>query len=189
MDGASDVSDKDSYKNNITQDTSYKPNDAHIQFAELPHPGMPPERTASPSSLEVPRQPANIAKRQFSFQNVFHRNRGDSTGEASGSRRPTSRHSRKTSRDGKDVATEEERLGLVKGDSSNLLPIASHISEEPNLVSYSDELDWSMPRSQSPGYSPIRSAPPPRRADIENDVDPRDDKDFEEGRPNSNVFL
>ncbi|KAH4059182.1 hypothetical protein HBI56_032700 [Parastagonospora nodorum] len=188
-DGASDVSDKDSYKYNITQDTSYKPNDAHIQFAELPHPGMPPERTASPSSLEVPRQPANIAKRQFSFQNVFHRNRGDSTGEASGSRRPTSRNSRKSSRDGKDVATEEERLGLVKGDSSNLLPIASHISEEPNPVSYSDEPDWSMPRSQSPGYSPIRSAPPPRRVDTEDDIDPRDDKEFEKGRPNSNVFL
>jgi hypothetical protein len=187
-DGASDVSDKDSYKQNMTQDTSYKPNDTHIQFAVPPHPGIPPERTTSPSSLEPPRQPSHIAKRQFSFQNVFHRNRGDSAGEASGTRRPTSRHSRKSSRDGKVVATEEERLGLVKGDSSNLLPIASHISEEPNLLSYSDEQDWSMPRSHSPGYSPIRSAPPPHRVDIE-DHDLRDDKDFEKGRPNSNVFL
>jgi hypothetical protein len=184
-DGASDVSDKDSYKQNMAQDTSYKPNDTHIQFADLPHPTLPPERTASPSSLEVPRQ---IAKRQFSFQNVFHRNRGDSMGEASSSRRPASRHSRKSSRDGKVVATEEERLGLVKGDSSNLLPIASHISEERNVPSYSDEQGWAMPRSHSPGYSPIRSPPPPRRVDTE-EYDPHDDKDFEKGRPNSNVFL
>lgn len=186
-DGASDVSDKDSYKQAVTQDTSYKSNDPHIQFAALPHPVIPQERTASPDSLAPPRHPAQIAKRQFSFQNVFGRNR-DSTGEASGSKRPTSRHSRKGSREGKSVATEEERLGLVKGDSSNLLPTASHISEEPNLPGYSDDSDWAMPRSQSPGYSPIRSPPPPRRVDTE-DYDPRDDKDIEKDRPSSNAFL
>jgi hypothetical protein len=73
----------------------------------------------------------------------------------------------------------------VKGDSSNLLPIASHITEENQNV-YADDQNWVIPRTQSPGYSPIRSAPPPRRVDTE-DVDPRDDKDFEKGR--SNAFL
>jgi hypothetical protein len=187
-DGASDVSDKDSaYKTIMTQDTSYRSNDPHIQFADLPHPVIPQPRTASPDSLAPPRHPAQIAKRQFSFQNVFGRNRGDSTGESSGSRRPTSRHSRKDSQ-GKTVATEEERLGLVKGDSSNLLPIASHISEEPNQLTYSDESDWAMPRSQSPGYSPIREQRPPRRVDTE-EYSPVDDKDIEKERPRSNAFL
>jgi magnesium transporter len=181
-DGASDVSDKDSYKQNMAQDTSYKPVDTHIQFAELPH----PPQSASGDSLHAPRPPAHIAKRQFSFQNVFHRNRAESTGESS--RRPTSRHSRKGSRELKAAGTEEERLGLVKGDSTNLLPIASHDgSDEQNPPGYTDEQDWAMPRSHSPGYSPIRSPPPPRRVDTE-DFDPRDDKDVEKsGR--SNAFL
>jgi drug/metabolite transporter (DMT)-like permease len=182
-DGTSEISDKDSsYKQNLAQDTSYKSTDPHIQFASLPQPLLSP----STDSLTTPRPPAHIAKRQFSFQNVFGRNRPDSTGEASSSsKRPTSRHSRKGSGGGKVVATEEERLGLVKGDSSNLLPIASHITEENQNV-YADDQNWVIPRTQSPGYSPIRSAPPPRRVDTE-DVDPRDDKDFEKGR--SNAFL
>jgi hypothetical protein len=175
-DGASDISDKDSYKQNLAQDTSYKTADAHIQFAALPHPPSSP----SADSLKAPRPAAHIAKRQFSFQNVFGRNRAESTGEGSGSRRPTSRHSRKGSGGSKTIATEEERLGLVKGDSSNLLPTASHISEEQTAPGYTDEQDWAIPRTQSPGYSPIRSAPPPRRVDTE-EFDPRDDKDFEKG--------
>lgn len=176
-DGASSISDKDSYKQNMAQDTSYKPVDNHIQFAALPHPSA----SASSDSLQAPRPPPHIAKRQFSFQNVFGRNRSESTGEASGSRRPTSRHSRKGSRDANKVSgTEEERLGLVKGDSTNLLPMASHISEEASEQKYTDEQDWAMPRSHSPGYSPIRSPPPPRRVDTE-EYDPRDDKDFEKG--------
>jgi hypothetical protein len=183
-DGASDVSDKDSYKQNMSQDTSYKPGDTHIQFAALPHPPASP----SNDSLHASRPPAHVAKRQFSFQNVFGRNRAESTGESSGSKRPTSRHSRKNSRDTKASATEEERLGLVKGDSSNLLPIASHISEENNQPSYTDEQDWAMPRSQSPGYSPVRTQPPaPRRVDTE-EYDPRDDKDFEKSGGRSNAY-
>jgi hypothetical protein len=187
-DGTSEVSDKDSYKQTMAQDTSYKPNDAHIQFAALPNPSPLHEHEDSSESLHAPRPPAHIAKRQFSFQNVFGRNRSESTGEASGSRRPVSRHSRKGSREGKANATEEERLGLVKGDSTNLLPIASHISEEVNPPGYSDEQDWVMPRTQSPGYSPIRSPPPPRRVETE-EYDPRDDKDFEKDQPRPGAFL
>jgi hypothetical protein len=182
-DGTSEISDKDSYKQNLAQDTSYKSTDPHIQFASLPQPPLSP----STDSLQTPRPPAHIAKRQFSFQNVFGRNRPDSGGgEASSSRRPTSRHSRKGSGGSKVVATEEERLGLVKGDSSNLLPIASHISEErEEQTVYVDDQNWVIPRTQSPGYSPIRAAPPPRRVDTE-DVDPLDDKEFEkDGRPSA----
>jgi len=153
-DGASDrESDSKSYKPNLAQDTSYKPLDAHIQF-DLPEPQHMHERPSSPvSSLYPPKPPPHAAKRQFSFQNVFSR-RPDSTGE--GSKRPTSsRHSHKISRDSKAVATEEERLGLVKGDSTSMLPVQSRVEDdEMEPPGYSDH--WDMPRSSSPGQSPER---------------------------------
>jgi len=180
-DGASDVaSDKDSYKQALTQDTSYKPGETHVQFASLPHPPHPD--STSDDYLQAPTKPAHIAKRQFSFQNVFGRHRGDSTGEASNSKRPTSRHSRKGSREGKvGNGTEEERLGLVKGDSSHLLPIESR--DEPGPNTYADDHDWVMPRSGSPGYEPIASPRPAgtglRR--VESEEREEGDKDFEKG--------
>jgi hypothetical protein len=175
-DGASDiVSDNDSYKQGLDQDTSYKSNDPHIQFASLPHPPHP----LSDSSLQAPRPPPHIAKRQFSFQNVFGRNRGDSTGEGSGSRRPNSRHSRKGSR---DDPTEEERLGLVKGDSTHLLPIPSNDSREISPPDYSDDHNWATPRSSSPGFSPERAPVRPisgvRRVGSD-ELSPRGDKDYD----------
>ncbi|CAN9419403.1 unnamed protein product [Alternaria sp. RS040] len=196
-DGASDrESDAGSYKQTMmTQDTSYKPLDNHIHFASLPDPPRHGhDRQDSSDSLAPPRPPPHMAKRQFSFQNVFSRNRPDSTGESSSSRRPASRHSRKSSKEGKAAATatEEERLGLVKGDSTNLLPIASRGSDE--LVGppgYSD--DWDMPRSSSPGYSPERPhvmPPPIRRVDTDmSELSPRDAKEFEKGSGNGNTFL
>ncbi|RYO66871.1 hypothetical protein AA0113_g4952 [Alternaria arborescens] len=196
-DGASDrESDAGSYKQTMmTQDTSYKPLDSHIHFASLPDPPRHGhDRQDSSDSLAPPRPPPHMAKRQFSFQNVFSRNRPDSTGESSSSRRPASRHSRKSSKEGKAAATatEEERLGLVKGDSTNLLPIASRGSDE--LVGppgYSD--DWDMPRSSSPGYSPERPhviPPPIRRVDTDmSELSPRDPKEFEKGSGNGNTFL
>ncbi|KAH9869369.1 hypothetical protein IAQ61_006575 [Plenodomus lingam] len=163
-DGASDQeSDSQSDKHNLSQDTSYKPIvDSHIQF-DLPGPIHQQERQASPaSSLHPPKPPPHMAKRQFSFQNVFSRNRSESTGESS--KRPTSsRHSHRASRDSKAVATEEERLGLVKGDSSNLIPIESRADDDADEgmepPGYAD--DWGMPRSSSPGYSPERVTLPP----------------------------
>ncbi|KAL6710458.1 hypothetical protein ACN47E_008506 [Coniothyrium glycines] len=189
-DGASDrESDRESYKQAMTGDTAYKPHDTHIQFAALPQPPHTHDRQGSgSSSLAPPKPPPHIAKRQFSFQNVFGRNRGDSTGEGSGGRRPTSRHSRKNSSQGKAVATEEERLGLVKGDSSNLLPIASHGDEDIVPPSYSD--DWGVPRSSSPGYSPERGPAQGgvRRVDTEG-YDMVDDKEFEKGTASRGAFL
>ncbi|EMD66858.1 hypothetical protein GGP41_008247 [Bipolaris sorokiniana] len=159
-DGASEHgSDGASYKKSMmTQDTSYKPLDSHIQFA------TPPSRHGG---SESPSLAPPTTRRQFSFQNVFGRNRPDSTGEpvsssSSNKPRPTSRHSRKSSRDtrgGNATATEEERLGLVKGDSSNLLPSISRTSDEddelhpgPSPPRYMD--DWQLPRTESPAYEP-----------------------------------
>jgi hypothetical protein len=186
-DGASDrESDRESYKQAMTEDTSYKPLDTHIQFAALPQPNSHDRQSSGSSSLLPPKPPPHIAKRQFSFQNVFSKHRSDSSGEGSGSRRPTSRHSRKSSREGKSLATEEERLGLVKGDSSNLLPIPSHGDDEMGPPIYSD---WGLPRSSSPGYSPeIAPTEGIRRVDTEG-YDPADDKEFEKGGPRSGAFL
>jgi drug/metabolite transporter (DMT)-like permease len=160
-DGASDrvdaMSNKEIYGYGMQEDTAYKPHDAHIQFADLPDEHQLP-----------PRPPPHMAKRQFSFQNVFHRNRSESMGEGSGSKRPVSRNSRKSSRDDKAPDTEEERLGLVKGDSRTLLPIPSNTSDELNPPGYSD--DWGMGDVRS-GSSP--GSPMAVRGSDLSDVEPR----------------
>lgn len=182
-----------SFKQNIfpQQETAYKPLDSHIQF-DLPEPSHVADRQGQSSpSLQPPRPPAHIAKRQFSFQNVFGRNRAESASEGSGSKRPSSKHSRKVSREGKAVATEEERLGLVKGDSTILFPVESQVSAEAAPPSYAN--DWGMPRSSSPGYPPEQYATPPPRQSVRrieaDEADPRDDKEFEVKGPTSGAFL
>lgn len=207
-DGASDhidpLSDKDTYKSALYGDTAYKPHETHIQFAELPP-------VHNDDSLYPPKPPQHLAKRQFSFQNVFHRNRGDSEASASGShRRPASRSSRTRSRDGKAApGTEEERLGLVKGDSSTLMRIQSHGSEElnsphgygdvglaghgyadPGPPGYSDEWGTAGRRADSPDVSPGRlpiadahSRGGYGRGGVETpEIDPRDDGRYEPRR-------
>ncbi|KAI1077180.1 DUF803-domain-containing protein [Whalleya microplaca] len=97
--------------------------DRHIQFMEASKAG------ASVASLVPPTPPphgdAPSARRQFSFQNVFRRHHADSAQDQvlpSSSQSPPSRHGigsrgysdRQTQAKN---ATEEERLGLVKGDS------------------------------------------------------------------------
>src|SRR5690242_5182219 len=207
-DGASDhidpLSDKDTYKSALYGDTAYKPHETHIQFAE-----MPPVH--NDDTLYPPKPPQHLAKRQFSFQNVFHRNRGDSEASASGShRRPASRSSRTRSRDGKAApGTEEERLGLVKGDSSTLMRIQSHGSDElnspqgygdvglaghgyadPGPPGYSDEWGTASRRADSPDVSPGRlpiadahSRGGYGRGGVETpEIDPRDDGRYEPRR-------
>ncbi|KAF2877901.1 magnesium transporter NIPA-domain-containing protein [Massariosphaeria phaeospora] len=186
-DGAvDDNSDKHSYTRDMDTDTAYKPHDTTIQFGPLPPVPQQQDRQPSRDSLHPPKPPPHTAKRQFSFQNVFHRNRSDS-GEGS-SKRPTSHHSRKNSREVKS-ATEEERLGLVKGDSSTLLPIASRDSRELSPSRYTDEDDWR--RSPSPGIASAPAPPPSgmRRVDTE-ELDAYDEKEYEKSRGgSSNAFL
>lgn len=186
---------KNDYTRAMQTDTSYKPHETTIQFGTLPHPPHPqdPSFEDAPGELHAPRPPPHIAKRQFSFQNVFSRKRSESGTGSSIMARPVSRHSRKGSREGKD-ATEEERLGLVKGDSRILLPIASRNSREESPPGYSDE-EWRMARSSSPerGLSPGRGPSQSqghalRRVDTE-EWDPNDDKDFETGNKTSGAFL
>ncbi|OCK79473.1 DUF803-domain-containing protein [Lepidopterella palustris CBS 459.81] len=199
------------------EDTSYKPHEPAIHWAS----GVEDERVKSKDSLAPPKPPPHTAKRQFSFQNVFHRNRSESTGEGgSGSGRPMSRgalsfSSRKESKEHNphgDGTTEEERLGLVKGDSQNMLAIPDYGNAPPE---YSDtEEDWQMAsRGTSPhvtlsGGSRLATVPSetslpqfafePRKSEQKRDDDTDDDdrsgdshgKDFEKsGRGSPGAFM
>jgi hypothetical protein len=154
-------SDYNSDKRPHTHDTSYRPHEGHIQFARLPPEHH--ERQDSRDSLRPPKPPPHTAKRQFSFQNVFFRHRGDSTGESSEAKRPTSRNSRKNSKEKATSATEEERMGLVKGDSQILLPIPSRDSRDSGDLDPPGYSDWKPPPrlTESPSHdsdvSPTRS--------------------------------
>ncbi len=98
-----------------------------------------------------PTPPPHSAKRQFSFQNPFHRHKPDSpTTYDSTHYRPSSRlgiGSRGSSKEhaipGIKSSTEEERLGLVKGDSKNIIA-SPDFSEEPEYTEPSDEDDWQL---------------------------------------------
>lgn len=91
--------------------------------------------------------PPPHAKRQFSFTNVFNRHKHDAPSSSDAPHehhRPLSRvglGSRQSSKEhsipGLKTATEEERLGLVKGDSTNMLTL-------PDYTENSDEDDWQL---------------------------------------------
>ena len=129
------------------------------------------ERAKSRGSL-APEPPPHTAKRQFSFHNPFHRHKHDDPLDSAAAHRPSSRigiGSRQSSRDqnipglgGKTKnATEEERLGLVKGDSSAMLPIRDDTS---------DEDDWQLEgRTTRPTGMPTAAVPIPIREEKESD--------------------
>jgi hypothetical protein len=115
-------------------DTSYhSPDQPHLRWAGAGSPE--PERTPSKASSFAPAPPPHAqppmgseAKRQFSFHNVFTRSR---PGTGDDENRPMSRGglsfvsaSRRV-----NVTTEEERLGLVHGDSSNSMSRYSEVPE------------------------------------------------------------
>ena len=140
---------------------------------------QPPGSRGSPtsgSSLGPPKPPPHTAKRQFSFQDVFHRHRADggSTSDAaaaaaasptSGSGRPSTSRRGVASRDPDNIdsATEEERLGLVKGDSENLLAVPG-VESSPEFSDSSDVEDWQL-ASRGPSPGPGGSAGPGAGAD------------------------
>ncbi|KAH9993914.1 DUF803-domain-containing protein [Xylariaceae sp. FL0662B] len=113
--------------------------DRHIQFTETPKPG------ASVASLAPPTPPphgdAPSARRQFSFQNVFRRHHADIAQDQvlpPSSSRSTHSHHRIGSRGCSDRqnqaknATEEERLGLVMGDSRSAPALPRYDGEDDN---------------------------------------------------------
>ncbi|KAI1102209.1 DUF803-domain-containing protein [Jackrogersella minutella] len=118
----------------------------HIQFMDAQKP------SASATSLAPPTPPphgeVHSARRQFSFQNVFRRHQADSTQEQALPPLMSSppRHGRR-SRGYSDRqaqvknATEEETLGLVKGDSQSLpaVPRYDNDDDESDVDIYSDD--------------------------------------------------
>jgi hypothetical protein len=150
------------------EDTSYhgQTDGSHIQFQE-------PERLLSPPP---PPPPHGGAKRQFSFQNPFHK-RGHS-GEGSSTSRPVSRGGlsftgRKASGtvSSQQGITEEERLGLVHGDSNNSINRVR--TQSP--PEYSDpEEEWQMtgtspPRLEAGNFLDVQQTRLPRYATGPND--------------------
>ena len=94
---------------------------------------LTPPAPQSQGSL-VPTPPPHSAKRQFSFQNVFRRKSEVKPDNFQSFRpvprpRPASRQGPVNSYGAKS-ATEEERLGLVKGDSTIMLPPPEYVSDE-----------------------------------------------------------
>ncbi|KAI0521425.1 magnesium transporter NIPA-domain-containing protein [Xylaria bambusicola] len=147
-------------------DFSSKNSDRHIQFSETPKPG------ASMTSLVPPTPPPHgeqphAARRQFSFQNVFRRHQADRVQEpALPSMHEHSLRQGLRSRGYSDRsarvknATEEERLGLVTGDSQSM----------PALPRYDGDLDDDDDLSPDEKHTArydrgITSSPPGSRSD------------------------
>lgn len=111
---------------------------SHVQATE--HVDDEEEGQSPSRGTLAPYPPPHTAKRQFSFQNVFHRRKSDTRPESShadrrssprlgiGSRQGTKDYI-KPSASGKS-GTEEERLGLVKGDSQSMLPSPDYTTDD-----------------------------------------------------------
>lgn len=203
----------DGHDDDDEDDTAYKgaiSSSQHIHFSDQ---ASERDRAVSQSSsLAPPRPPPHGngsrpntggASRQFSFQNVFSRNRSDA-GSVDAGVRPLSRgalsfQSRgSASREYPRAATttEEERLGLVHGDSHKNLPVYTEEPEEQDASSIrrSDSDEWHIPsgRSSSPdalGASPSgnvgSSGGRRRRDDYDDDNDDDDLYDAHIPRDNS----
>ncbi|QIW98879.1 hypothetical protein AMS68_004397 [Peltaster fructicola] len=158
-------------------DTAYKSTTSgkHLQWAGDVAENERDHTSSRGSSLVPPRVPPHgqttgqTAKRAFSFTNVFHRHRSDASNEGA---RPTSRgqHSFMSRQSDHHDVTEEERLGLVQGDSSKRLPKYDEVPNEEE----SD--DWQL--STSPERLPSRDDIGKTRG-----RDPYDDYDDESDDP------
>ncbi|KAI1460294.1 DUF803-domain-containing protein [Annulohypoxylon moriforme] len=145
----------------------------HIQFMETPKP------SASVNSLAPPTPPphgeVHSARRQFSFQNVFRRHQADNPQEQvlPPSRNPPSRHgigSRGYSDRQAQVknATEEERLGLVKGDS-HTLPAQPRYDNDDDDDESDDDVYSDDKRAERYGRGITHS--PPRRESYDKETE------------------
>ena len=118
---------------------------------------LTPSNTILPSSAAGPTPPPHSAKRQFSFQNVFHRHKEDDPDRPRTPRQPSRKStslrpgSKEHDRPRIKNATEEERMGLVTGDSTTRLSLPEYTSEDD---------DWQLERgghlTASPEGSPSR---------------------------------
>lgn len=124
------------------------------------------------SQLAPPTPPPHSARRQFSFQNVFRRHQQQAgTGEDGAQDPPPSRpfarpgiSSRGYSNPHVKGATEEERLGLVKGDSHSMPALPTYDDEEAEEAEpYTDD--------KTARYGRGITNSPPRRGSNEKETD------------------
>lgn len=97
--------------------------------------GVDSERPQSRGRV-APAPPPHAAKRQFSFQNVFRKHHDH---EESASTTSPKSHARQMGHKQAAGATEEERLGLVKGDSHILPPLPTYQEEDESLWNLEDK--------------------------------------------------
>lgn len=136
----------------LREDTTYKGAHAgsqHVQFSEdiadRPHTGHSYRSSVGPT-------PPPHARRQFSFQNVFRKHTPDLTEDPLPTPRSPVRSGlgpRTRSHSATKGATEEERLGLVKGDTN--------VPQLPLYPEEEEEDDW-----QLEGKSPMMIGSPER---------------------------
>jgi magnesium transporter len=131
----------------IHQDTAYKGTPQHIQFADSARPSSPPP---------PPPPHKDSSKRQFSFPFQLSSANAPSVSGPSAPR-PVSRGAlsfasrRSTSRATRDGTTEEERLGLVKGDSATGYGFSGGVSPEGSSDGEGEvERERSGQRKESP---------------------------------------
>jgi hypothetical protein len=169
--------------------------DRHIRILEEPRPGS---KSSSLHPSVGPTPPPHSARRQFSFQNVFRKGQsGGAHSEDESSSQPQSRSPmiRKglSARKGSHSsvvkgATEEERLGLVKGDTqTGRKPVLPVYDDEDEEEDEEFSVDDKMRPRQSPDRGPRRDLTPPRRElkdkEIEAGTRSPEQKYYEQQRP------
>ncbi|KAH9908400.1 magnesium transporter NIPA-domain-containing protein [Xylariomycetidae sp. FL2044] len=152
--------------------------DRHIKFPDLPN------ETGSVASLAPPTPPPHgggqSARRQFSFQNVFRRHQADSpqdqahSASLNPSRVPVGSRGYSDHHVPTANSTEEERLGLVKGDSHSMpaLPRYDDTDSDDDDDLYSDD-------KKAAQYGRGITGSPPRRGSGGKESD---EDEYESGR-------
>jgi magnesium transporter len=138
----------------------------HIQFGEVPR---APDNSLAPTP--PPHRDGQSARRQFSFQNPFRRQHADGTQDPDHPHTPSSHRpsrlglgSRGHSSPQVKDATEEERLGLVKGDSHSMPALPRYDEEEEY---YDEDADLYLEEKRAARYGRGITNSPPRRGSDE----------------------
>ncbi|KAI0097757.1 magnesium transporter NIPA-domain-containing protein [Nemania sp. FL0031] len=156
---------------------SSRTGDRHIQFTESPKPGASVTSLVAPTPPPHGEQPRS-ARRQFSFQNVFRRHQADRVQDQAlppMHEHPVRQGMRARGYSerglGSKNATEEERLGLVTGDSRSMPALPRYDEASDDLSD--DDLSSDEKRTSKYGRA-ITSSSPRRKSDES------DDKAYEE---------
>ncbi|KAH8680826.1 magnesium transporter NIPA-domain-containing protein [Xylariales sp. PMI_506] len=150
----------------------------HIQFDESSRPGTSASSLAVPPTPPPHREGGGTARRQFSFQNVFRRHQADGAQDhevlpTPSILKPSVRVAlgqRGYSNPQVKDATEEERLGLVKGDSHSMPALGRY---DDDYYDDDDEDVYSDDKRAERYGRGITTSPPRRGSD--------DAKELEEG--------